>query len=56
MAELKRQVRSARFAAQQRANTGLVRLYWVMGRTILDRQQVQVGANVTGARGSAQVG
>ncbi|ROS78382.1 putative nuclease of restriction endonuclease-like (RecB) superfamily [Curtobacterium sp. PhB130] len=36
---LKEQVRSARFTAQRRVNTELVRLYWRIGAIILDRQR-----------------
>jgi len=36
---LKTRVRAARFTAQRRVNTELVRLYWQIGTTILDRQQ-----------------
>jgi len=36
---LKAQVRGARFTAQRRVNTELVRFYWQIGTTILDRQQ-----------------
>lgn len=36
---LKKRVQSARFTAQRRVNTELVRLYWQIGAMILDRQQ-----------------
>jgi predicted nuclease of restriction endonuclease-like (RecB) superfamily len=49
LADLKRQVRDARFTAQRRVNTELVRLYWGIGRTILHRQDQQGwGSNVVG--------
>lgn len=38
---LKRRVREARFAAQRKANTELIRLYWHIGHTILQRQKVE---------------
>lgn len=37
---IKRLVHEARYAAQRRVNTELLRLYWQIGRTILDRQKV----------------
>lgn len=39
--ELKQHVHHARFRAQRAANTELLRLYWRIGRTILDRQAQQ---------------
>lgn len=36
--ELKRQVHAARYQAQRRVNTELMRLYWGIGSTIVDRQ------------------
>jgi len=49
LAELKQQVRAARFAAQRRVNTELVRLYWGIGATILQRQGDEGwGSNVIG--------
>ncbi|WP_208323986.1 PDDEXK nuclease domain-containing protein [Microbacterium sp. Be9] len=36
--ELKRQVHDARYKAQRKVNTELMRLYWRIGRTISDRQ------------------
>ncbi|PYY46236.1 YhcG family protein [Curtobacterium sp. MCBD17_023] len=39
LADLKQQVRRARFTAQRRVNTELVRLYWGIGSTIRQRQQ-----------------
>lgn len=39
--ELKRHVHAARYRAQRAANTELLRLYWRIGRTILDRQAQQ---------------
>ncbi|MDP4331951.1 PDDEXK nuclease domain-containing protein [Curtobacterium sp. A7_M15] len=49
LADLKRQVRDARFTAQRRVNTELVRLYWGIGRTILQRQDAEGwGSNVIG--------
>jgi len=36
---LKARVRDARFTAQRRVNTELIRLYWQIGATIVDRQQ-----------------
>ena len=49
LAELKRQVRNARFTAQRRVNTELVRLYWGIGATILQRQELEGwGTNVIG--------
>jgi predicted nuclease of restriction endonuclease-like (RecB) superfamily len=49
LADLKLQVRNARFTAQRRVNVELVRLYWGIGSTIL-RQQDQEGwgTNVIG--------
>lgn len=37
--ELKRRVHAARFQAQRKVNTELLKLYWRIGRTILDRQE-----------------
>ncbi|PSL37344.1 putative nuclease of restriction endonuclease-like (RecB) superfamily [Labedella gwakjiensis] len=37
--DLKRQVHTARFAAQRRVNTELLLLWWHIGNTILERQQ-----------------
>lgn len=37
--ELKRRVRATRFRAVRAANTEVLRLYWSIGRDILDRQQ-----------------
>jgi predicted nuclease of restriction endonuclease-like (RecB) superfamily len=37
--ELKRHVHDARFRAQRKANTELLRLWWRVGSTILERQQ-----------------
>lgn len=49
LAALKQQVRSARFSAQRRVNTELVRLYWGIGATILQRQDAEGwGSNVIG--------
>lgn len=39
--EIKRRVHEARYRAQRKANTELIRLYWQIGRTILDRQHAQ---------------
>ncbi|MCS5735798.1 PDDEXK nuclease domain-containing protein [Herbiconiux daphne] len=41
LAELKQQVRAARFTAQRRVNTELVALYWRIGHTIADRQEAE---------------
>jgi predicted nuclease of restriction endonuclease-like (RecB) superfamily len=49
LAELKQQIRAARFSAQRRVNTELVRLYWGIGATILQRQSDEGwGSNVIG--------
>lgn len=49
LAELKQQVRNARFTAQRRVNTELVLLYWGIGATILQRQEQEGwGTNVIG--------
>lgn len=49
LADLKQQVRNARFTAQRRVNTELVRLYWGIGSTILQRQEQEGwGTNVIG--------
>ncbi|MDP4331984.1 PDDEXK nuclease domain-containing protein [Curtobacterium sp. A7_M15] len=49
LADLKRQVRQARFTAQRRVNTELVRLYWGIGASILRRQEEEGwGRNVIG--------
>ncbi len=49
LAELKQQVRNARFSAQRRVNTELVRLYWGIGATILQRQEAEGwGSNIIG--------
>ena len=49
LAELKQQVRNARFTVQRRVNTELVRLYWGIGTTILQRQEAEGwGSNVIG--------
>jgi hypothetical protein len=37
--ELKRHVHEARYQAQRKVNTELLRLYWRIGATILDRQR-----------------
>lgn len=37
--ELKRHVHAARFQAQRKVNTELLRLWWRIGTTILERQQ-----------------
>lgn len=39
--ELKRRVRNAQFRAARSANTEMLRLYWSVGKDILDRQQQQ---------------
>ncbi|MFJ4167807.1 YhcG family protein [Microbacterium sp. NPDC089698] len=39
LADLKNQVHAARYRVQRAANTELLRLWWRVGRTILDRQQ-----------------
>ena len=39
--EVKRQVHTARFRAQRKANAELLQLWWRIGRTILDRQTEQ---------------
>ncbi|NLV78869.1 MAG: DUF1016 domain-containing protein [Rhodococcus sp.] len=39
--ELKRRVHQARYQAQRKVNTELIRLYWQIGRTILERQQTE---------------
>lgn len=47
--ELKASIRSARLRAMRSVNTELISLYWTIGRTILDRQDVQAwGAGVIG--------
>lgn len=47
--QVKDQVRSARVRAARLVNTGLVGLYWRIGRLILDRQDAQGwGTGVTG--------
>lgn len=38
---LKRRVREATFAAQRKANTELIGLYWHIGDTILQRQRAE---------------
>jgi predicted nuclease of restriction endonuclease-like (RecB) superfamily len=49
LAQLKQQVRAARFTAQRRVNTELIRLYWEIGATILQRQGDEGwGSNVIG--------
>ncbi|KQO59809.1 PDDEXK nuclease domain-containing protein [Curtobacterium sp. Leaf261] len=49
LAKLKHQVRAARFTAQRRVNTELIRLYWGIGSTILQRQGAEGwGSNVIG--------
>lgn len=49
LADLKAQVRAARFTAQRRVNTELVRLYWGIGASILRRQDEEGwGSNVIG--------
>jgi predicted nuclease of restriction endonuclease-like (RecB) superfamily len=49
LAELKQQVRAARVTAQRRVNTELIRLYWGIGSTILQRQGDEGwGSNVIG--------
>jgi predicted nuclease of restriction endonuclease-like (RecB) superfamily len=49
LAELKQQARAARFTTQRRVNTELIRLYWGIGATILQRQGGEVwGSNVIG--------
>jgi len=45
--DLKQQVHAARYQAQRKVNTELMRLYWRIGRTIVDRQLQEVwGAKV----------
>ena len=39
LAELKARVRATRFRAARAANTEVLRLYWSVGRDILDRQR-----------------
>nr|WP_232483714.1 DUF1016 N-terminal domain-containing protein [Brevibacterium yomogidense] len=39
LAELKHHVDAARFQSQRKANTELLKLWWRIGRTILERQQ-----------------
>jgi predicted nuclease of restriction endonuclease-like (RecB) superfamily len=47
--ELKRHVHEARYQAQRKVNTELLRLYWRIGATILDRQRTAGwGSNVVG--------
>lgn len=47
--ELKRHVHEARYQAQRKVNTELLRLYWRIGATILDRQRTTGwGSNVVG--------
>ena len=47
LAELKQQVRGARFQAQRAVNTELIRLYWRIGATLLERaEQVQWGSHI----------
>lgn len=41
MTDLKRRVRTTQFRAARAANTEVLRLYWSVGRDILDRQQNQ---------------
>lgn len=49
LAELMQQVRAAWFTAQRRVNTELIRLYWGIGATILQRQGDEGwGSNVIG--------
>ncbi|MGN5239338.1 PDDEXK nuclease domain-containing protein [Rhodococcus sp. SJ-3] len=39
--ELKRRIHQARYQAQRKVNTELIRLYWQIGHTILERQQTE---------------
>jgi hypothetical protein len=39
--ELERRVHQARYQAQRKVNTELIRLYWQIGHTILERQQTE---------------
>jgi predicted nuclease of restriction endonuclease-like (RecB) superfamily len=39
--QLKSRVREARYSAQRKANTELLRLYWQIGSTILERQSIE---------------
>lgn len=39
--EIKRRVHEARYLAQRKANTELLRLYWQIGHTILVRQEAE---------------
>ena len=49
LASLKERVRSARATALRTVNTQLIELYWSIGRTVLERQQVeQWGSGVMG--------
>ncbi|MGI5190050.1 PDDEXK nuclease domain-containing protein [Promicromonospora sp. CA-289599] len=41
MADLKRRVRTTQFRAMRAANTEVLRLYWSVGRDILDRQKYE---------------
>lgn len=45
--ELKRQVHAARYLAQRRVNTELIKLYWLIGQTIIDRQTSEPWGNKT---------
>nr|WP_309147087.1 DUF1016 N-terminal domain-containing protein [Curtobacterium sp. MCSS17_008] len=47
-------MRNARFTAQRRVNTKLVRLYWGIGSTILQRQE-QEGWEPTSSDGSPKI-
>ncbi len=47
VAELKQQVRGARFQAQRAVNTELIGLYWRIGATLLERaEQAQWGSRI----------
>jgi hypothetical protein len=49
LATLKERVRTARLTALRTVNTQLIELYWSIGRTVLERQQVeQWGTGVMG--------
>ena len=54
LAELKQQVRAARFAAQRRVNTELIRLYWGIGATICSARATR-GGGATSSAGSRRI-
>ena len=50
LAELKAQIRSAQWTAARVVNTALMKLYWAIGKAILDRQKAAGSGSDSGRR------